>query len=192
MVTTQWWLFPIFTNYITYWCRNYTAGKHMFNLRQITSQKMLDLWLGFSGPYLTKCTTFSQLFSTKTQHQDFTGPEKSKDEFQHFSGLFGTLGLPSVLWHCWFWRQEEHLACKNWVVRCWHGYLSGARCKWFEYGPADATTTLLSLASLKSKLVSPFRYQLIQIVLEKRPLNGVRIFVFGMLGNPVIYTKLTK
>jgi len=28
-------------------------------------------------------------------------------------------------------RQEGHLACKNWVVRYWHGYLSGARCKWF-------------------------------------------------------------
>ena len=21
--------------------------------------------------------------------------------------------------------QEEHPACKNWVMRCWHGYLSG-------------------------------------------------------------------
>jgi len=35
-------------------------------------------------------------------------------------------------------RQEGHLACKNWVVRYWHGYLSGVRCKWFAYGPADA------------------------------------------------------
>jgi len=26
-------------------------------------------------------------------------------------------------------RQEGHSACKNWVVRCWHGYLSGARCR---------------------------------------------------------------
>ena len=26
-------------------------------------------------------------------------------------------------------RQEGHPACKNWVVRYWHGYLSGARCK---------------------------------------------------------------
>jgi len=23
-------------------------------------------------------------------------------------------------------RQEEHLACKNWVMRCWSGYLYGA------------------------------------------------------------------
>ena len=52
-----------------------------------------------------------------------------------------------------FWRQEGHLACKNWVVRYWHGYLCGARCKWFAYGPADATATPSSLAPLKSRMV---------------------------------------
>jgi len=36
-------------------------------------------------------------------------------------------------------RQEEHPACKNWVVRYWHGCLSGVRCKWFACGSADAT-----------------------------------------------------
>jgi len=36
-------------------------------------------------------------------------------------------------------RQEEHPACNNWVMRCWCGYLSGARCRLFAYGPADAT-----------------------------------------------------
>ena len=36
-------------------------------------------------------------------------------------------------------RQEEHLACKNWVTRCWWRYLSGARCRLFAYGPADTT-----------------------------------------------------
>jgi len=38
-------------------------------------------------------------------------------------------------------RQEGPV--KNWVVGCWHGYLSGARCR-FAYGPADATATCLS------------------------------------------------
>ena len=37
-------------------------------------------------------------------------------------------------------RQEGHPACKNWVVVCWCGYLSGARCR-LAYGPADATAT---------------------------------------------------
>ena len=35
--------------------------------------------------------------------------------------------------------QEEHLACTNWLMRCWCGYLSAARCRLFAYGPADAT-----------------------------------------------------
>jgi len=26
-------------------------------------------------------------------------------------------------------RQEEHPACKNWVMGFWHGYLSEVRCK---------------------------------------------------------------
>jgi len=38
-------------------------------------------------------------------------------------------------------RQEEHLACKNWVIRCWCGYMAGARCRLFAYGPADATAS---------------------------------------------------
>jgi len=37
-------------------------------------------------------------------------------------------------------QQEGHPACKNRVVRCWRGYLSGARCR-LAYGPADATAT---------------------------------------------------
>ena len=36
--------------------------------------------------------------------------------------------------------QEGHLACKNWVVGCWCGYLSGAMCR-LTYGPADAIAT---------------------------------------------------
>jgi len=40
----------------------------------------------------------------------------------------------------WVGRQEGHLASKNWVVGCWRGYLSGARCR-LAYGPADATAT---------------------------------------------------
>jgi len=36
-------------------------------------------------------------------------------------------------------HQEEHPACKNWLMRCLCGCLSGARCRLFAYGPADAT-----------------------------------------------------
>jgi len=37
-------------------------------------------------------------------------------------------------------RQEEHPVCKNWVVGCWRGHLSGVRCR-LAYGLPDATTT---------------------------------------------------
>ena len=47
-----------------------------------------------------------------------------------------------------FGRQEGHPACKkNWVVRCWRGYLSAARCRLFAYGPADATASQNSIIS---------------------------------------------
>jgi len=50
-------------------------------------------------------------------------------------------------------RQEGHPACKNSVVRYWRGYLPGARCKWFAYGPAEATATSSSFAPVKSRMV---------------------------------------
>ena len=65
------------------------------------------------------------------------------------------------------------------LVRCQEerGYLSGARCRLFAYGPADATAIpkpQSSLASFKSRLVLPFWYR---VVMEKRPLNGCSVVV---------------
>jgi len=48
-------------------------------------------------------------------------------------------------------------------MRCWCGYLSGARCRLFACGPKTPS----SLASFKSRLVLPFWYQLIQVVIKK-------------------------
>jgi len=45
-----------------------------------------------------------------------------------------------VLWHCRLGGSKGIWSVKNWVVRCWRGYLSGARC-WFAYGPANATAS---------------------------------------------------
>jgi len=47
---------------------------------------------------------------------------------------------PSVLWHGWLGGRKGIRPVKIWVVGCWHGYLSGVRCR-FAYGPADATAT---------------------------------------------------
>ena len=60
--------------------------------------------------------------------------------------------LPSVLWCSWLGGRKGIQPVKNSVVGCWHGYLSGARCR-LAYGPADATATQLSVASVKSILV---------------------------------------
>ena len=35
----------------------------------------------------------------------------------------------SVLWRCWLGGRKGIRPVKNWVVRCWLGYLSGARCR---------------------------------------------------------------
>ena len=37
--------------------------------------------------------------------------------------------MPSVLWRCWLGGRKGIRPVKNWVVRCWCGYLSGARCR---------------------------------------------------------------
>ena len=37
---------------------------------------------------------------------------------------------------------------KNWIMSCWCNYLSGAKCKWLAYGPADVTP-----ASVKSRVI---------------------------------------
>ena len=57
------------------------------------------------------------------------------------------------IWHCCLGVINSIWLVKNWVMRFWFGYLSGARCKWFACGPADATATQSSLASSKSRLV---------------------------------------
>ena len=76
---------------------------------------------------------------------------------------------------------------------CWHGYLSGARCR-LAYGPADATAThcLLLQCSVKSRLVLPFWYRLTLVVLEKGPLNGcVCVCVNTRLGVRLRFRKWT-
>jgi len=66
-----------------------------------------------------------------------------------FLQLYITDGVPLVLWHCWFVVTKSIWPVKNWVMRCSHGYLSGAWCKWFAYGSADATATFSSLCFIK-------------------------------------------
>ena len=48
--------------------------------------------------------------------------------------------MPSVLWRCWLGGRKGIRPVKNWVVGCWRGYLSGARCR-LAYSPVDFTAT---------------------------------------------------
>ena len=51
----------------------------------------------------------------------------------------------SVIWHCWLVGGKSIWPVKTSVMRCWHGCLSGMKCIWLAYGPANATATALSL-----------------------------------------------
>ena len=46
----------------------------------------------------------------------------------------------SVLWCCWLGGRNGIWPVKNWVVGCWHGYMTGSRWR-FAYDLADATAT---------------------------------------------------
>ena len=60
-------------------------------------------------------------------------------EYCWFYGFFSVIDLSCSPLISLVGRQEEHPACKNWVMWCWCGYLSGARCRLFAHGSADAT-----------------------------------------------------
>ena len=64
-------------------------------------------------------------------------------------------------------RQEGHLTCKNWVVRYWHGCLSGASCRWSSWCHCHP------MISCSSKIQNglPFWCQHTQVVLEKKTIK---------------------
>jgi len=88
--------------------------------------------------------------------------------------LFCVYILPSVLWHCLLGIRKNIRPVKNWVMRCWCGYLSGMMCRLFGCGPADATASQTP-SSFESRLVLPFWYWLARVVPENRPLNGCSV-----------------
>ena len=88
-------------------------------------------------------------------------------EWQQILVLVTTsLIVPSVLWRCWLGGRKGIWSVKNWVVRCWCGYLSGARCRlaYAELMPLPLTVSCFS------KIQIGFTFT--QVVLEKGLLNG--------------------
>ena len=63
------------------------------------------------------------------------------------------------------------------MVRYWHGYLSGASCKSFAYGPADASATSSSLAPVKSRMVYLSGAGLPRLSLKKMDVVIVVVYV---------------
>jgi len=93
---------------------------------------------------------------------------------QILSNLFSI--LRPVVWLCLSYcfclrcfdmvgHQEEHQACKNWVIRWWHGYLSRARCRLLP--------VISCLVWILAILVLHLCYWLTQVVLETRQLKRV-------------------
>jgi len=77
----------------------------------------------------------------------------------------------AVLWHCSLGGRKGIWPIKNWVLGCWHGYLSESRCR-LAYGSADATATHLSLASVKCSLILPLCYRHPRVVPDRGTLIG--------------------
>jgi len=82
------------------------------------------------------CTTSCGLLSCLSVSADCYASDLIPKVFQ----LYVYCYLQPVLWRCWLGGRKGIRPVKNWAVGCWHGYLSGVRCR-LAYGPADATAT---------------------------------------------------
>ena len=159
-----------------WWCHRWEGEliKEKLSVRQCPSEDVCIVrthswhWLAHSSYMYVATETCAA--DSKPRRAASLPPFSFWEQFFLFDLITFAFSALTLLVGC----QEEHPACKNWVMRCWCGYLSAARCRLFAYGPADASASQppsSSPASFKSILVSPFWYQLTQVVLEKRLLN---------------------
>jgi len=89
----------------------------------------------YSVCLITDALSAAMIFNTNTW-PDVCKCVVSDDHANYKKRTYTT--VPSVLWRCWLGDRKGIRSVKNWVVGCWRGYLSGARCR-LAYGPADAT-----------------------------------------------------
>jgi len=80
----------------------------------------------------------------------------------------------SLLWRCWLGvgKSIRPVQIEWWCVGVVIWLERGADCLHLVQLMPLHPKTPSSLASFQSRLVLPFRYRLIQVVQEKRPLNG--------------------
>ena len=138
-------------------------------------------WLSISRTVRNRCCQITVGQKQNFSHLSCVSPVNIKILYAHFVLYFlKFMKMSSEPWlHCNMWSaalrliswrsvtmkcQLSHVTvtchttvnchlCDTWAVRYWLGYLSGARCKWFAYGPVDATATPSSLAPVKSRMV---------------------------------------
>ena len=93
--------------------------------------------------YLHGLVSFVIVISVHAQHYNYrkvqslqtlqsklkTMPQRWTICQDNASALFLFCWVPSVPWRCWLGGRKGIPSVKNWVVGCWRGYLSGARCR---------------------------------------------------------------
>jgi len=155
------------------------AKLHVHNSRintyRYTENKLLLFmpW-SFSGP----CNSFYCLGYFKNVYDDDDDDALENEEENNATpiatvctGNFRTCTVPSVLWHCWLGGRKDQAYKKlSGGVLAWLSVCSEVlTCIW----PSWCHCHSLSLASEKSRSVSPFWYRLTRVVPDKGPLNDV-------------------
>ena len=88
---------------------------------------------------MTATSTYSNSStSTLTHPANHAGNRSHTAQVSRRCFTYFSLYFFSVLWCCWLGGRKCIRPVKNWVVGCWLGCLSGARCR-LAYGPADGT-----------------------------------------------------
>jgi len=102
---------------------------------------MLTLRSDISTTSTTAITTTTTILSTKCHFMSFC---------VHYTGQ----PVSILVWHCWLGCRKSMWPIKIdwWLMRCWHGYLSGARCKWFACSPSYATATPIISCFIKTQI----------------------------------------
>ena len=114
-------------------------------------------------------------------HLHITTGEQRLGAIQLLSGAIYGLATVSIALTLLVGRQEEHPACKNWVMRCWGGYLSGAKYKWLACGSADVTAQPHHLCFGKFHNGLSSQCQLTQVFVEKWAIRLVPRLVYSIL-----------
>ena len=111
--------------------------------KRIHASYLLDSWRHKKGDTMWKLQIFVNVLQWCLQPSSYKTSDSALanccyNNYVHLIKITVPKQVPSVLWRCQLGSRKGTRPVKNWVVGCWHGYLSGVRCR-LAYGPADAT-----------------------------------------------------